>query len=156
MGPSSEPLSPPTITATSFFISAGICLGTCLLLHTLYRFAIYIKRRIRGPNERYCRKLGHLILDMKRVIHLGETTENLCPEMYNGNFGIRDHILYLFKHIDRIPLKGEWPTSADWGEEGQLPQALVDLSWGVEVEAIQPPAPLASPSNRRLFDWSFH
>lgn len=135
------PSPTPIITAKTFFVSVSICLATALLIAVLSSFAMYIKHRIEDPERQFCRKLGLLMLDIKRVVELGEKNAGLYPGMYSSNFGVRDHILYMFRHIDKIPYKGTWP---DLGEAGIHAQALVDVTWGQEVEGIRQLDPVAS------------
>jgi hypothetical protein len=59
------------LTAKSFFVSFGICVGALLLLSAAYSLVVYIRRRCQEPGGVYLQMFKGMILDMKEVIELG-------------------------------------------------------------------------------------
>jgi hypothetical protein len=71
---------------------------------------------------------------MKEVIRMGETTEGLYDHRSDGR-GTREHILFCFRHIDKIPWKGKWPNAKEaLGELAYLQPVLADITWGFDLE----------------------
>jgi hypothetical protein len=107
---SSEPAAvlEPILTAKSLYISFGICVIAGLLLYAMYSVAAYMKRRRQPLIRAYHDKFDRLMIEMKEVIDLGEKH----PEFYghrSDNFRTREHILYIFRHIDKMTKDGRMP-----------------------------------------------
>lgn len=116
----------PILTAKSFFISFAICVGAGLLLCGLYFLATEIRRQYEDPRAPYWRKFNPMMLDMKRVIDLGESIEGVYNHR-TDNWGTRDHILYLFRHINKMARDGQMPPHSEWEDEGRYAQMLVNI-----------------------------
>jgi len=137
MDPPLPPPSTPVLTVKAFFISVGIFIGFELLICIPVFIKIYIRRRRRqfkDPSTRALWKLFNFVLEMKAVIEYIEARPGLIP-LYDDKFGVLDHILYMFKRIDQIPLKGRWPKGIVRGP-GMHEQAVVDVTWGEEPGAV--------------------
>jgi hypothetical protein len=67
-----------------------------------------------------------MMLDMKVVIELGEGIEGVYNHR-TDNWGTRDHILYLFRHIDKMAKDGQMPPHSEWEDEGRYAQMLVNI-----------------------------
>jgi hypothetical protein len=107
-------------------VSFGICVGAALLLSAAYFLVAYIRRRRQDPGGVYLRKFKRMILDMKEVIELGEKTEGLYANR-NDNCMTRDHILYLFRHIDKLGKDGALPPLSELDDGGRYAQMLVNV-----------------------------
>jgi hypothetical protein len=112
-------------------LSVGICTGALLLFYALRLVLLQLP----GPKRLYFHwKFHHAILDIKEVIRMGDTISGLYDHHKNG-YDTRKHILFCFRHIDKIPSKGVWPDAREvLGELAYSQPVLADITWGVDVE----------------------
>jgi hypothetical protein len=69
-----------------------------------------------------------MILNMKQVIELGEQTEGLYAGNRNKNNSItRDHILYLFQHIDKLGEDGALSPLSELDDGRRYAQMLANV-----------------------------
>jgi hypothetical protein len=133
----------PLLTAKSFFLSVGICTAVLLLHYILRRIIL----KLLGPKRAHDRKLYNLILDMKEVIRMGDTTEGLYAHR-SDDFGTKQHILFCLRHIDKIPSSGRWPTAREaLGELAYTQPVLVDVPCGYKWETETVAEVVASPGD---------
>jgi hypothetical protein len=98
---------------------------------------------------------------MKEIIELGEQTEGLYAANRNNNRMTRDHILYLFRHIDKLGKDGSLPPLSELDDGGIYAQMLVnvipegeagrvDIFWEDEL----PPPPYSPWSWQDIPGWT--
>ena len=135
----------PLLTAKSFFLSVGICVGALLLFYVL-RIALF---RLLGPKTSYAWKFNALIYDMKEVIHTGETIESLYNHHPGDSYTTREHIAFCLQHIDTILSSGRCPISKEaLGELAHFQPVLVDVPYGCKWRSETVADVVVSPDNR--------
>jgi hypothetical protein len=116
----------PILAAKMLLVSTAIFAGAALLIYSIYSLIIYIRRRYYGPQYHYYVEFNRAMLDMKALIELGNRTENIYPEMFNG-FDTKSHILFYFRHIDKANKIGQLPPREDLEGGGIWHPILVDV-----------------------------
>jgi hypothetical protein len=96
-----------------------------LLLFYAFRIALF---KLLGPKTSYAWKFNTLIYDMKEVIRMGETIEDLYDDHPVDSYTTRQHILFCLRHIDTIPASGRCRISKEaLGELAHFQLVPVDV-----------------------------
>lgn len=133
---SSHPLpissSTPVLTMKNFLVAVGVCIGIELVLFAMYFLRKYIRHYKMTPGERYGEELHQLMLQMKKVIYIGDHDEGLYVHR-NDDFRTRQHILLGFRYIDFTDSEGLFPPDHVMAPGGLHVPMLLDVIEGEEV-----------------------
>lgn len=81
--------------------------------------------------EEYLERFNELIYEMRELVELGKTDE--VRSTYSDGFNTKKHILFCFRHIDKLKEDGKFPGLWEMGSRHGL--RLLDVSEG-KVEVV--------------------
>ena len=138
----------PIWTAKSLLVSTAICVGAALLIYSIYSIVIYVRHRYRDPYDHFYDELFRLMVDIKALVDLGNRTNDLFPDaVYGYGYDTKAHILWSFRHIDKIYKNGQLPPIEELEGEGarNWPPLLFDVIDGEKSGELKL---VAVPSSR--------